>query len=182
MDALTQQQLNRIMPNAGSRSGVFISPINQAAEEFAINTPARMAAFLAQIAVESGELRYLREIWGPTGWQLKYESHHGLGNIQPGDGKRFLGRGLIQLTGRANYAEFGEWLDLPLLDQPELLEQPLHAARSAACFWQKRRCNELADSSQFKTLTARINPGLLHYDRRLAYWLKAKALLGVNGG
>ncbi len=72
-----------------------------------INTPARAAAFLAQVGHESGQLRYLREIWGPTPAQVRYEGRADLGNAQPGDGKRFMGRGLIQITGRKNYADCG---------------------------------------------------------------------------
>jgi predicted chitinase len=87
--------------------------------EFAIDAPPRAAAFLAQLAHESGQLRFMEEIWGPTGQQLRYEPASSLatslGNTQAGDGKRFKGRGPIQITGRANYQRFGTLLGADLV-------------------------------------------------------------------
>ena len=78
----------------------------------------RVAAFIAQIGHESGQLVYAREIWGPTPAQAKYEGRKDLGNTVPGDGFKYRGRGLIQITGRANYAACGEPLGLDRINQP----------------------------------------------------------------
>lgn len=174
---LTQQQLLQIFPNAGPRAGVFVSTLNRAMQRYRINTPVRQAAFLAQIGHESGQLRYVREIWGPTVAQKGYEGRKDLGNTQPGDGARFKGRGLIQITGRENYRKAGAALGLPLLDQPELLEQAEWAATSAAWWWANHGLNELADAGRFEQITRTINGGLNGQADRLALWEKAKAVL-----
>lgn len=115
------EQLKKIIPYAGRRADVFLVPINEAMNEFGINTPIRQAAFLAQIAHESGSLRYVREIASGEA----YEGRVDLGNTEPGDGPRFRGRGLIQITGRSNYHDCSVALygaEAPLLLHPELLE------------------------------------------------------------
>lgn len=146
-------------------------------ERHSINTPARQAAFLAQIGHESGRLRYVRERWGPTAAQRGYEGRADLGNTQPGDGKRYMGRGLIQITGRANYRRCGEALGLDLINRPELLEVHAHAAMSAAWFWSSRGLNELADAGEFDKITRRINGGQNGREERLALWQLAQAAL-----
>lgn len=171
---LTEAQLLRIYPNASQRAGVFVPALNRAMLRYQINTPARQAAFLAQIGHESGQLRYVREIWGPTPAQSRYEGRKDLGNTQPGDGKRFMGRGLIQITGRDNYRKAGAALGLTLLDNPELLEQPEWAASSAAWWWSNHGLNELADAGKFEQITKTINGGLNGQADRLALWAKAQ--------
>ena len=84
----------------------------------------RVAAFIAQIGHESGQLKYVKEIWGPTAAQARYEGRADLGNTVAGDGSKYRGRGLIQITGRANYKACGEALSLDLTNYPELLEKP----------------------------------------------------------
>lgn len=153
--------------------------LEEAMKEFFIDTPKRQAAFLAQVGHESGGLHYLKEIWGPTHAQLGYEGRADLGNTEPGDGSKFRGRGLVQITGRANYAEVAEALTLPLLDNPELLETPKNAVRSAAWFWKKHGLNELADNGDYMRITKRINGGLNGYDQRVALYTKAQEALGV---
>lgn len=174
---ITEQQLLRILPNAGPRAGVFVPALNRAMQRYRIDSPVRQAAFLAQIGHESGQLRYVREIWGPTAAQQRYEVRKDLGNTQPGDGARFKGRGLIQITGRENYRKAGAALGLPLLDQPELLEQAEWAAASAAWWWANHGLNELADAGKFEQITRTINGGLNGQADRLALWEKAKAVL-----
>lgn len=159
------------------RAQTFLPFLEDAMHEFEIKNSARQAAFLPQIGHESGGLHWLVEIWGPTEAQRRYETRYDLGNVAPGDGFKYRGRGLIQLTGRGNYRECGEALGVNLIDQPELLGEPALACRSAGWFWKTRGCNELADAGDFEAITRRINGGLNGYPQRLALWEKAKEVL-----
>ena len=159
------------------RATAFLPHIEAAMAEFGIDTPTRQAAFLAQIGHESGGLKYTTEIWGPTPAQSRYEGRKDLGNVQTGDGFRFKGRGLIQTTGRANYDTTGRALGVDLIAHPELLAEPVWAARSAAQFWQSRKLNALADSKDFYALTRRINGGLNGIDDRLGLYAAAQEVL-----
>ena len=137
----------------------------------------RVAAFIAQIGHESGQLKYMREIWGPTAAQARYEGRTDLGNTHPGDGSKYRGRGLIQITGRANYKACGEALGLDLIRQPELLEKPQYACMSAAWFWASRGLNTLADAGQFDKITQRINGGQNGAADRQALYARALKVL-----
>lgn len=170
---ITIEQLHAVMPHARARVELFCDALNDAMDTYNINTPQRQTAFLAQIAHESGELRYVEEIASGKA----YEGRADLGNTQPGDGVRFKGRGLIQITGRANYARCGAALGLELLEHPELLSDPGNASRSAAWFWMTHGLNELADADNFRKITLRINGGLTGQEDRLAYWELAKEAL-----
>ncbi len=172
---ITGAQLQSIMPFAKARIPSFVAPLNGAMHEFHINSPIRQAAFIAQIAHESGELRYVEEI--ASG--IAYEYRKDLGNTQPGDGMKFKGRGLIQITGRNNYHECGKALGVDLITNPELLETNDLACRSAAWFWASRGLNDRADMGDFERITKRINGGLNGYQERLAYHARAKMALGV---
>ncbi|WP_282376329.1 glycoside hydrolase family 19 protein [Pseudomonas sp. PS01302] len=174
---ITEQQLLQILPNAGQVAGVFVPVLNTAMNRYQINTKLRMAAFIAQIGHESGQLRWVREIWGPTAQQAGYEGRADLGNTVKGDGSKYRGRGLIQVTGRANYAACGEALGLDLIDKPELLELPQHAAMSAAWFWATRGLNTLADQGEFVKITRRINGGTNGLADRQALYEKALKVL-----
>lgn len=178
---LTEEQLLRILPNARRAAGVFVPVLNAAMKRRQINNPRRAAAFLAQIGHESGDLVYVREIWGPTPAQAGYDTRTNLGNTPEldGDGKLYRGRGLIQITGRKNYQVCSLVLfgDQRLLTQPELLEQPEWAAESAAWFWMHNGLNELADRGEFKQITKRINGGLNGYAERLKLWARAREVL-----
>ncbi|MGU9827710.1 glycoside hydrolase family 19 protein [Pseudomonas sp. LF242] len=174
---ITEQQLLQILPNAGRQAGVFVSALNTAMGRYGIVGTLRVSAFIAQIGHESGQLRYVREIWGPTAQQLGYEGSANLGNIVKGDGSKFRGRGLIQITGRANYAACGEALGLDLISTPELLELPQHAAMSAAWFWSTRGLNTLADQKDFAKITKRINGGLTGRADRQALYDRALKVL-----
>ena len=171
---LTLEQLIAIMPYAGkTRAAMFLWPLNEAMKESHIDTPGRQAAFLAQIAHESGSLRYVREIASGSA----YEGRKALGNTQKGDGVRYKGRGLIQITGRANYTECAKALDLPLVDHPYLLEVAGNACRSAAWFWQSRNLNELADADRFTDLTKKINGGTNGLDDRKSRYRLALSVI-----
>lgn len=156
---ITAQQLLQILPNAGKKAGVFAPVLNTAMGRYQIIGVKRVAAFIAQIGHESGQLVYVRELWGPTSSQSRYEGRKDLGNIVAGDGFRFRGRGLIQVTGRSNYAACGEALGLDLIKQPELLEQPECACLSAAWFWSTHGLNTLADAGDNQNIGSIINTG-----------------------
>lgn len=143
-----------------------------------INTRLRIAAFLAQIGHESGGLFYVKELGGAS-YFAKYDGRKDLGNLQPGDGAKFCGRGLIQITGRDNYAKVSMALfgDYRLLKNPELLELPDWAAKSAAWFWTTRNLNNLADGGQFTDLTKKINGGLNGIEDRKARYKLALSVL-----
>lgn len=176
---VTASMLRAVMPLAGARADVFAQPLADAMGQFDISTPVRAAAFLAQTGHESGQLRLLREIWGPTPAQRRYEGRADLGNTEPGDGKRFMGRGLIQITGRKNYVLCGFGLHLDLIASPELLEQPNHAAASAGWFWHVNSLNRFADAGNFVGLTRAINGGTNGIADRRALWNTAKKALEV---
>lgn len=170
---LTVEQLIKIMPYAKARAATFVGPLNDAMREFDINTPARQASFLSQIGHESGQFRYVLELASGAA----YEGRKDLGNTQPGDGVRYKGRGLIQITGRANYKACGAALGLDLIGYPELLEQPVNACRSAGWFWKTRGLNELADAGDQVRVTKRINGGTNGLDDRLALFGVARKVL-----
>ena len=175
MHVISYDQLVRIMPYAKQRADRFIEPLNVAMKEFDIDENGlREAAFLAQIAHESGELRYVEEL--ATG--EAYEGRDDLGNLYTGDGVRYKGRGLIQLTGRGNYEECGEALGLDLIGCPELLEEPVNACRSAAWFWHSHGLNELADKQDFLRITKRINGGTNGWHERQKYYQRALEVIG----
>jgi predicted chitinase len=148
-------------------------PIADTLEEFQINTLDRIAAFLGQIAHESGSLKYSEEIASGEA----YEGREDLGNTQPGDGKRYKGRGLIQLTGRANYRRFGEILNLELEENPELAREPTVAARIAGGYWKTHGLNKLADHGNYYEITRRINGGLRGWRDRVTNFKNAKQAL-----
>ena len=174
---ITVQQLLLILPNAGPVAGVFVPVLNTAMNRYQIVGSKRVAAFIAQIGHESGQLKYVKEIWGPTAAQMRYEGRADLGNNQPGDGSKYRGRGLIQITGRANYEACGEALGLDLIKQPELLEKPQHACMSAAWFWASRGLNTQADAGQFDKNTRRINGGQNGAADRQALYARALKVL-----
>jgi putative chitinase len=171
---MTPQELARATGARIDRATEFLPYIQAAMLEYDINTPERKAAFLAQIGHESGGLRWVVELWGPTDAQKRYEGRTDLGNTEPGDGFKYRGRGLIQTTGRANYKRTGDALDADLIAKPERLAEPELAARSAAWFWKVHGLNELADAGDFMRITRRINGGTNGYEDRLARFEVAK--------
>ena len=164
------------------RAQAWADPLSAAMALYAIDSPARQAAFIAQVGHESGRLVYVRELWGPTPSQSGYEGRLDLGNTEKGDAFKFRGRGLIQVTGRANYQRAGAALGLDLTTYPELLEQPSNAAQSAAWFWNIHGLNELADIGDFDTITRRINGGTNGLQDRLVLYATAKAAIGDGDG
>jgi len=156
-------------------------------EEYQINDNKRQAAFFAQIGHESGDLRWMAEIWGPTAQQMRYERPTtlaaSLGNTEAGDGSRFRGRGLIQITGRANYTEASIALSVDFVGQPALLQRPQYAVQSACWWWKNRGLNEIADidtEDSFKAMTKKINGGLNGYPDRLARWMRLREVFKLD--
>jgi predicted chitinase len=187
--------LCELMPRLGEdKARTFVLPLNQAMAEFGISTAPRAAAFLAQLAHESEQLtdwvedphrhvvdgcRYCRE-HGPHAAGPQYEGRiKNLGNTQPGDGVRFIGRGPIQLTGRSNYEHAGRELGVDLARSPDLAASPAVGFRIAAWYWRDHGLNELADVGDFVLITKRINGGTLGLEERERYWAKAKELFRV---
>ena len=180
---LTEQQLLHIMPNARRSAGVFVPAINAAARRWQFDRPKRMAAFLAQVGHESGQLQWTRELGG-NAYLAKYDTGKlaaALGNTPEadGDGQLYRGRGLIQVTGRMNYLKCSLALfsDERLLRTPELLEQPEWAAQSAGWFWWVKELNALADQDRFTDITKRINGGTNGIAERRALWARAREVL-----
>ena len=179
---LNDAQLQQIMPNlASAKRALYLAPLNAAMEACGIDTKQRCAAFIAQLAHEAGEFRWMQEIWGPTAAQLRYEPPGDLakrlGNTQAGDGKRFMGRGPIQITGRFNYKTCGDLLGIDLTTDPARAAAPDIAFTTAGLFWQRNGLNELADAGQFIAITKRINGGTNGLVDRQMYYERAQAVL-----
>ena len=174
---INQPILSYIMPTAKKELlPTYAYYLNTLPQKFGINTPRRMAAFMAQFAHESGELREIKEKWNGKGHQKTYEGNTQIGNKFPGDGKKFLGRGGINITGRENYARFGKdfFNDAnKFTNNPELVEQPYYAVLSAIWFWTWKKLNVLADANNFPRITQIINRLSLGKEQRLAYYRKA---------
>ena len=177
MDATTLQ--SAVMDCSASHATLYAPYMTEAMSKYGITTPARQAMFLAQVGHESGALQWTEEFWGPTAAQSRYQGRVDLGNTQPGDGYNFRGRGLIQLTGRTNYAAASTALGVDFIGHPDLLASPYYAALSAGWFWAAHGLNELADADEFTNITRRINGGLNGQSDRLARWAVAKQALSA---
>ena len=216
MNEITQQQLRSILtaPDADALAGRWTAALNDCMRASAIGTPERQAAFLAQVMVESAELRRVDEALGYSAERLRqvwpqrfptaeaaaryarnpaalanhvYAGRMGNGDEASGDGWRFHGRGLIQLTGRDNYLAFARATGVDAVAHPDLLLEPAGAALSAGWFWQSKGLNDLADrldgaqaDAVFEQITRRINGGTIGLQERRAYWLRARHALGIG--
>lgn len=182
---ITLEQFARATEAPMLRAQRWHMPITNAMAAYDVNRPERAAMFLAQVSHESGRFLYSRELWGPTPAQTHYEGRADLGNLRPGDGRRYLGRGPIQVTGRSNYAAARDRLNrlfpnVPDFEaSPEMLEDPAWGARAAAEFWCRNGLNEIADAGDILLATRKINGGQNGLDDRMALWETAKAVLGV---
>lgn len=175
---MTPHELAQAMNIPPARAEDWADALTAAMVGGQINTRLRIAAFLAQIGHESGSLVYVKELGGPS-YFAKYEGRKDLGNIRQGDGVKFCGRGLIQITGRENYARasgaiFG---DDTLLHSPQILEEPFYAAKSAVWYWSTRNLNALADQDRFTDITRAINGGTNGLEDRKARYRYALAVL-----
>jgi putative chitinase len=187
------------------RAAQWVAPLQAACDRFGIDTPLRVAAFLAQCGVESARLTAVSENLNYSAAGLLstfgkyfdaasaaqyanqpqrianrvYAGRYGNGDEASGDGWRYRGRALIGITFRDNYVLCGMGLNLPLLDHPELLEQPDNSADAAAWYWFNRNLNALADQGNFLQITKAINGGLNGYSERLALYGTAKEATGL---
>jgi len=180
---ISLENLRKIMPAAGKRASVFLPFLNAAMAKYSINTALRQAAFLAQLAHESGQLVWVKELGSGKAYDTGRLANT-LGNTPEadGDGQRYKGRGLIQITGRDNYAKVSMSLDIDCLAHPELLEQPEYACLSAAWFWSEHKLSELADigtQESFIKITKRINGGTTGLAERLGFYHAAREALDV---
>lgn len=179
MEQITKVQILKIMPNARKRVDKYLPYFNELAEKYHIDTKLRWAHFLAQIAHESGELIYTHEL-GKDSYFLKYEKGElgkMLGNTHKGDGAKYKGRGFIQLTGRSNYSKFQSYSMQPVLEQPELLEEPELCVDVTMWFWETHGLNELADADKVVSITKKINGGTNGLASRKMYLARAMKAL-----
>jgi len=191
MKTLTKEQLKKIFPNAKEdKIDLYLPAFTQAFPQYSMTTPRRVAAFFGQIGVESGELKWDEELpskWNkvdpkdpnePTG--TLYEGRKAtLGNYVKGDGAKYIGRGIIQLTGRANYTLYGQKIGVDLIKYPERAKEPLNAVKIALEFWKGRGCNAQADAWRIDKVTELINgKAKLHLDKRQKISERALKVLG----
>lgn len=186
---ITEQQLKKIYKNCpADKIKLYCDAFNKVFPQFLINTPKRIAAFLGQVGVESGELKYDKEL--PSKWNKKdpkdpkeptgtlYEGRKNLGNTQAGDGPKFIGRGVLQLTGRANYADYSKKLGIDLIANPDLAATPEVSVKIACQYFKDRKLDEAADKWDLDTITLKVNgKAKLHHDQRVAYSEKALKIL-----
>lgn len=207
-EMLTYDQLLKINGNKNPEMcKYYIDALNKILPEYKINTKLRLAHFLAQILHESGNLKYksenlnysakaLRSVFGKyfktdeiaNQYARKpekianrvYANRMGNGDEASGDGWKFRGRGLIQLTGKINYTNCGQSIKLNLLNNPDLLINSAEASMKTACwFWYKNNLNELADKDDIKNITKRINGGFNGLEDRSSILKRAKEILGA---
>lgn len=204
---LTAGALRQVMPLAGALADAFARPLADACRRFDIVQPRHVASFLAQVAHESSELRVLeeglnyrsaeriREVFGARRFPTLasaapyvgnpralasrvYAGRLGNGDEASGDGWKYRGRGLIQITFHDNYLLCGLALDLPLLEQPDLLKATDHAAASAAWYWWNRNLNPLASDTDIRDETRAVNGGQNGLEDRERYYARARQVLG----
>lgn len=174
---ITPEELERIAKCPAERARRFAGPISTTMARYEITTTRRAAHFLGQILHESARLSYTTERWGPTNAQLRYEGREDLGNTQRGDGFRFRGRGLIQLTGRANYAMYSRACGIDFVADPDRVAALPWCCDVAGWYWQLRDLNALADRDDHRAITTRINGGLNGLDNRVMLTERAKQVL-----
>jgi len=171
---MTIEELRQIAPYASAKNISIYTPLlNKYMAQYGINTQARKAAFLATVIHESGHFRYTREIASGAA----YEGRKDLGNIYKGDGVKFRGRGLIQLTGRSNYERASKALGVDFVSNPQLLEQPRYATQVSCWWWADKGLNEIADTGDFRKVTRIVNGGLTGWADRSKWYALAKTVL-----
>lgn len=156
---LTGELLKKISPAADGRVDRLAEGMNRHLPVYGMTDLGEVQMFLAQAAHESAGFSTMYEYWGPTPAQRRYEGRKDLGNVQAGDGFRYRGRGIFQLTGRANYRIYGAALGLPLEINPEIAADPFHAVRIACEYWKRHKIGAVARRGDFVAVTRLINGG-----------------------
>jgi putative chitinase len=174
----SKEKLSLVMPRAlPNKINLYYDPLVAGMKKYNIMSNLRMAHFIAQIAHESASFLYTEEIADGSA----YEGRRDLGNTELGDGRRFKGRGLIQLTGRANYKKYSEDTGVDYTGKSELIASDPFVSVDVACwFWNKCGLNTHADKDDVKSVTKRINGGFNGLDDRIEYLVRAKAVLGIK--
>lgn len=175
MVAITVEQLKRLAPNGRADILRAVAGGGAVLDSYGINTPLRICHFLAQVAHESAGFKTTEEYASGAA----YEGRKNLGNTQTGDGRRYKGRGLIQLTGRANYRTYGKRLGLDLESHPITAAEPALSLQIACEYWKAKGLNALADKDDIAGITRKINGGYNGLDDRKKYLAKAKTMWGV---
>ena len=164
---------------AGRKLGATAQALGRGASKYfgtTISTPLRVAHFIAQGAHETGGFIFFKELGGPSYFK-KYDGRKDLGNNQPGDGARFAGRGMFQLTGRANYTAAAKETGLDLVNKPELASDPEFSVLLAVNYWKSRNINPKADADDLEGVTRKINGGVNGLADRAKYLARAKGIL-----
>jgi putative chitinase len=174
----SKEKLSVVMPRAvPAKIDLYYEPLVAGMKKYDITSNLRMAHFIAQLAHETASFLYAEEIASGAA----YEGRGDLGNTQPGDGQRFKGRGLIQLTGRANYAEYSKDSGVDYVAKPQLVATDPFVGVDVACwYWNKRGISKFADQDDVKAVTRAINGGYNGLDDRIQYLVRAKGVLGIK--
>lgn len=160
MSPVSLDQLERIFPGTPKTTlEKYLPYLDQAMRDYGIDTPKRAAAFLAQVGVETDNLKTLEEYGGKAYFEQNYGSRRDLGNERSGDGARFHGRGALQLTGRTNYRKASDALEVDFVGDPDLAKDPKYAFATAGWYWDSKDLNDDADKSNIDAITHTINGG-----------------------
>ena len=174
--AVTRERLLRLAPSATAAIVAGIAErFDELADDHTVTTRLRICHFLAQAAHETDSFRTLEEYGGPA-YFIRYEGRRDLGNTQAGDGIRYRGRGIFQLTGRANYRRFGQLIGIDLEAEPERAKEPETSLRVAFAYWSERAVNAAADVDDVERVTRLINGGRNGLAERRRYLEKAKGI------
>ncbi len=203
---LTKEQLAQLIPG-NPYIDYWYGALEQLLPDYDINTPQRVAAFIAQCAHESGGFKFIKENLNYKAASLRrvfpkyfpddalaaryankpemianrvYGNRMGNGPEESGDGFRYCGRGLIQLTGKNNYEEFAMSIETPVEEIPDYLATFEGAAQSACWFWEKNNLNKWADTGDIKELTRRINGGYIGLEDRIKHYNHALHVMGAH--
>lgn len=179
---ITIEQFKKIFPNCPKdKVETYLKNLNLTMDRFKIDTKLRKSHFLAQGGHESYQFKFMEEIWGPTDQQKKYEPPSAvaknLGNTEKGDGFKYKGRGMFQITGRANYKQISDYFGFDFIKNPEKAATPEWAFLIAGWYWENRKLNDLADKDDITAITKKINGGLTHIEDRKKYYAKCIEVL-----